>query len=90
MPYFLSIIVLTMTHYISGFIGYFVKENHQYIEKEVVVLEKEAEKVLENVAGNNIIVKNIESYTEDLIEDTVKNIEISYGVNEDDIIFEKK
>jgi hypothetical protein len=90
MPYFLSIIVLTMTHYIAGFIGYFVKENHQYIEKEVVVLEKEAEKVLENVAGNNIIVKNIESYTEELIEDTVTNIEISYGVNEDDITFEKK
>lgn len=90
MPEFLTIILLSFTHYLSGFIGYFIKNNHKIIEKEVVIIEKIVEEKVENILGNGEMVKTIESCAESVLENTVKNIVSASGVDSNEIDFSKK
>jgi len=74
-------------YFIVGGLGYCVRMCHVNVEKEVIIVEKYIEKKIETKIGDDEFVKKSEKSIESIIENSIKKIEESFGVNEKDILF---
>jgi hypothetical protein len=85
MPEIVTTIVMGLSYFLAGGVGYLVKMCHRNIEKEVVVIEEKVENLLEKIGVPEEMVKEFDT----IVEDIVEKIEICAGIDKDDIKFDK-